>query len=156
MLALWQLASSQWEWMLAVCLMLGCSSTLFNVTFQPNSFDKSRQERRRSPCPSFPASSTSHRIGDLDRAGPGLRLLALYRYVARYPDVGLVSIALAYFHFLGRPDPALREAGGEVCEIYKKSYLLFLWSSSIITLVPGRSGRNELFLNSSVGRAIGC
>ena len=114
MLALWQSASSQWEWMLAACLMLGCSSTLFNVTFQAELI-------RQVPSGATPVAMSI--FSGIFNVGIGLgtwiggRTMAygFLPYIG-YVGAGIGLLALlycfiAYFHFLGRPDPALREAG---------------------------------------------
>ena len=112
MLSLWQLASSQWEWMLAVCLILGCSSTLFNVTFQAELI-------RQVPSGATPVAMSI--FSGIFNVGIGLgtwiggRTMAygFLPYIG-YVGAGIGLLALvycftAYFHFLGRPDSTLHE-----------------------------------------------
>ena len=91
-----------------------------------------------------------YRRRDLDRrAGHGPWSAAVYRLCRR--SIGLVAAVYcftAYFHFLGR--------AGESHQKIRKKDLHFSISSSIILIVPIRNELEVIFLNSSVGRAIGC
>lgn len=112
MLSLWQTASSQWEWMVAVCLILGCSSTLFNVTFQAELI---RQVSAGAAPIAMSIFSGIFNVG----IGLGTWIGGRVMVYGLLPDIGyvgagigLVSLLycfLAYFYFLGRRDSAIHE-----------------------------------------------
>lgn len=111
MLSLWQLAAYHWEWMLAVCLILGCSSTLFNVTFQAELI-------RQVPAGAAPVAMSI--FSGIFNVGIGMGTWIGGRTMAYglLPDIGYVGASIgfwallycfiAYFHFLGRPRLSLR------------------------------------------------
>ena len=91
-----------------------------------------------------------HRRWYLDwRAGHGSWPVAYIGYAGA--AIGLVAAVYcftAYFHFLGRQEKVIKKN--------RKKDLHFSISSSIILIVPIRNKLEVIFLNSSVGRAIGC
>ena len=148
---LWQAAAGRAGTMVAACLVVGCASTLFNVTFQAELI-------RHVPMGAAPVAMSIFSgifnvgIGGGTWIGGQVTAHGLLPYIGYAgAAIGLVAAVYcftAYFHFLGR--------AGESHQKIRKKDLHFSISSSIILIVPIRNELEVIFLNSSVGRAIGC